>query len=237
MYSTLTIVRYPKLLGIAGFISMAIFRVPLLFNKQISFWKLMGCGKNGTFDIYPDWRQWAILTVHNAIPEKQVIPVYGGFIHQWFHFFGCEIFTITLEAMEGHGSWDGKPVFGDLAKQTDYNGLIAVLTRATIRLNKLSSFWKNVNSVAQRMADAPGFITSVGIGEVPWIKQATFSVWESKEHMKQFAYKMQEHAAVIKATRKENWYSEDMFVRFKPIAVSGTLNGINPLAGKVGSNK
>jgi hypothetical protein len=60
---TLTIARYPKWLGWAGFLSMAIFRLPLALHKEISFRKLMGSGKNGTFDIVPDWRQWAVLLV------------------------------------------------------------------------------------------------------------------------------------------------------------------------------
>jgi heme-degrading monooxygenase HmoA len=67
------------------------------------------------------------------------------------------------------------------------------------------------------MATAPGFITSVGIGEVPFIKQATFSIWESKEQMRSFAYKLPLHKEVIKKTHQEKWYSEDMFTRFKVI--------------------
>ncbi len=67
------------------------------------------------------------------------------------------------------------------------------------------------------MASAPGFQTSFGIGEVPWIKQATFSIWSSKADMKAFAYQMHEHATVIAKTRKEKWYSEDLFMRFKPL--------------------
>ena len=49
--------------------------------------------------------------------------------------------------------------------------------------------------------------------------------------MKNFAYQMKEHTEVIRKTRKENWYSEDMFVRFKPLKISGTIKGINPLEG------
>ena len=78
------------------------------------------------------------------------------------------------------------------------------------------------------MSGANGFITSIGIGEVPWIKQATFSIWESKEQMRQFAYKMKEHAEVVKKTHQEKWYSEDMFVRFKPLKSTGSLNGKLP---------
>ncbi len=172
----------------------------------------MGCGKNGTFDKNPDWNQWAILTVGEN-PSANTIP----FINNWFNLFKAEVSTLTLQPIEGHGTWDGKEVFGKLPKQSDYEGSIAVLTRATIRLSKLKSFWSNVDRVAQQMNGAQGLITSVGIGEVPFLKQATLSVWESKEHMKNFAYKMHEHADVIRKTKKENWYSEEMFVRFIPL--------------------
>lgn len=226
MVTRLTIVRYPKWMGWAGLISMALFRLPLWWQKKSDFWKLMGSGRNGSFDKIPDWRQWALMEVWNVEVVHQQHP---AFIEQWWRFFGCEKWTVLLKPLEGHGLWDGKEVFGALPKQSDYNGTIAILTRATIRFNRLSRFWKEVDSVAEKMSTAPGFILSVGIGEVPWIKQATFSIWESKEAMKQFAYGMQEHAAVVRKTRQENWYSEELFVRFQIIENEGSLRGINPL--------
>ncbi len=239
MNCIITIVRYPGYSGFGGFLSMALFRLPLVFNKRISFWKLLGCGKNGTFDIHPDWRQWGILTVtaeQSIGYDNQSISyqlLYGSFISWWWKFCRCETYTIILKPIEGYGTWDHKAIFGTLPRQTDYEGVIAVLTRATIRLKRLKNFWQNVGQVSSRMKAAPGLITSVGIGEVPWIKQATFSVWQSKELMKQFAYKMQEHQKVIYKTRKENWYKEEMFVRFKIVTSFGTLDGNNPLAGKL----
>jgi hypothetical protein len=221
---------------------MAIFRLPLLLNRKMAFWKLMGSGKNGSFDKTPDLRQWAIICSYHdfdlAFLDQQLNiknhdlllkQVYGSVIAGWWHFWGCEKWTIVLDAIEGHGSWDGKEVFGKLPKNTDYNGQIAILTRATIRLNKLKHFWKNVAPVANRLNESKGFICSFGIGEVPWVKQATFSIWESKTAMRDFAYKMQEHATVIQKTKKENWYSEEMFVRFKLIASLGSLKGVDPI--------
>jgi len=172
----------------------------------------MGCGKNGTFDKHPDWNQWVILLVH-----KDSSPVIPAFINRWIHFFKAQVSTLTLQPIEGHGTWDGKEAFGKLPKQTDYEGSIAVLTRATIRLNKLKAFWSNVDGVAKQMAGADGLITSLGIGEIPFVKQATLSVWNSKTDMKNFAYKMHEHADVIRKTKKEDWYKEEMFVRFIPV--------------------
>lgn len=140
---------------------------------------------------------------------------------------------MELEPIEGHGTWDQKAVFGNLPKQTAYEGPICVLTRATIRLSQLGRFWSHVDAIAGQMAGAKGFITSIGIGEVPWIKQATFSIWDSKTAMKEFAYKMQEHASVIKKTYQEKWYSEDMFIRFRPIKSTGSLKGRLPFEIKL----
>ncbi len=217
-------------------LSMALFHFPLWFNKRLSFYKLMGSGKNGTFDKSPDWQQWAILTVQAAElaagkpgerpSQRQLL---GGFINGWLNFFKCESYQLLMEAIESHGYWDGKRSFGELPAKSDYEGAVAILTRATIRLNKLKYFWENVAPVANEMRVAKGFLFSAGVGEVPWIKQATFSVWQCKEDMKAFAYGMKVHTEVIQKTRKQNWYSEDMFTRFRIVNTSGTLRGVNPL--------
>ncbi len=187
----------------------------------------MGSGKNGTFDKRPDWQQWAIFQVGN-LPENlssETLPakLYGSFITAYWKLFRCKTITYLLQPIEGHGLWSGKKPFGELPRKTDYEGEIAVLTRATIRRKKLDRFWSHVGAVAQRMAGAEGFITSYGIGEVPYIQQATFSIWQSKEAMRQFAYKLPEHAEVVKKTHTENWYSEDLFVRFKILHQQGSL--------------
>lgn len=234
MPATLTIIRYRKRHVPFALLAMAVHHIPFWFNPKATFYKLLGCGKNGTFDKHPDWQQWGILAVH---PEQLVTSnsslkeLYGQFIYAWLKFFKCEICTFYLEAIEGHGKWDGKECFGKLPKSSEYHGPIAVLTRATIRLSQLAAFWKNVGGVANQMNTANGFITSIGVGEMPYVKQATFSVWQSKDCMKAFAYQMKEHAEVIRKTRKENWYSEDMFVRFIPLKVTGTIRGKHPLEG------
>jgi hypothetical protein len=235
MTVSLTIVRYKKRFIPFAILSMAVFRIPLLFRSGISFWKLMGCGNNGTFDMNPDWQQWGLLSVHRKTAAGNPAFIlsknlYGRFINNWWSFFNCEVYTILLEPTQSHGYWNGKQPFGAPSKSNSREGAIAVLTRATIRIGRLKSFWKNVPAVAGKIAGADGFISSVGIGEWPFIRQATFSVWKSKECMQDFAYKMNEHADVIKKTKAENWYSEELFARFKIIAVKGTIKGQDPLA-------
>ena len=248
MQVSLSIIRYRKRYILFAFLAMLIFRLPLWLNKSNSFFKLLGCGKNGAFDKKPDLCQWGILTVLSSGFEVRGLKfdvrglkeengsltreLHGRFISNWFRLFKCEIWTVLLEPVEGHGLWDGKKVFGVLPNNSLHEGRIAILTRATIRLSKLKYFWQNVAPVAKTMNSAKGFISSVGIGEIPWIKQATFSTWENKEDMKAFAYGMKVHSEVIKKTREQQWYSEEMFVRFKITGSMGTIHGINPLEGK-----
>ncbi len=226
MLVSLTIVRYPKYYIPIAFISMAILRLPLFFSKS-TFWKLLGCGKNGTFDINPDLQQWGMLAVWNNKDDFEAFQK-NAFIWKWWKIFANEQWTMLCVPYESHGKWDGKEPFGNPSPDRDYRGTIAVLTRATIRLSKLSGFWKNVPFVASTINNAEGFITSLGIGEVPFLRQATFSVWNSLEDVKKFAYRQREHAEVIKKTHAENWYSEELFARFIPLETFGTIKGVNP---------
>ncbi|MBV9988881.1 MAG: hypothetical protein JO301_14475 [Chitinophagaceae bacterium] len=136
-----------------------------------------------------------------------------------------------MQPVEGHGSWDGQQCFGELPRQSGYKEQIAVLTRATIRTGKLRRFWKHAAQAAPAPG-IPGYRGSIGIGEMPWIKQATFSIWESSQHLKAWAYQSAAHSDVIRKTRSENWYSEEMFVRFAIRSVAGTIRGENPLERK-----
>jgi hypothetical protein len=238
MEVTLTIIRYPKRFSFFGLSAMGLHRIAFWLNPGISFFKLLGCGKNGGFDKHPDWQQYGILSVHKTRADEQssdhdqvIAGLYGAFISGWIKLFGCEKWTVFLEPVQGHGTWDGKQPFGPLRRDGQLDGTVAILTRATIRFSKLKAFWGNVNGVGARMADAAGLVTSIGIGEIPFIKQATFSIWESTDAMKQFAYQLREHTEVVRKTRQEDWYSEELFVRFRPLRSLGSLRGTDPLKG------
>ena len=96
MYVRLSIVVYPNWFGWAGFLSMALFRFPLWLSKGLRFWKLMGTGKNGTFDKNPDWKRWAVLEVYDT---PTVTP---SFITWWWKMFKTTNTVYELEPIEGH---------------------------------------------------------------------------------------------------------------------------------------
>jgi hypothetical protein len=48
--------------------------------------------------------------------------------------------------------------------------------------------------------------------------------------VRDFAYALGPHAAVIGRTRKEGWFGEECFARFVPYASAGSWDGTDPLA-------
>jgi hypothetical protein len=108
---------------------------------------------------------------------------------------------------------------------------MAVLTRASIRWRKAPRFWQYVEPTSAALAHAVGVRAAIGLGELPLVRQATFSVWESAQAMQEYAYKDVKHREVIVLTRREKWYAEELFARFQVLGGNGTLDGVDPLAG------
>jgi hypothetical protein len=229
MIVSLTIVRYRTTLIPLALFAMAVHRLSISRQKGCTFWKLLGSGKSGTFDLKPDWQQWGLLAVWD---DQSSFDVFyrQSFIANWWRRFTTEQWTILLSPMQSRGQWDGKEPFGK-PNESINSEPVAVLTRATIRLKKLKAFWAHVDGVSHMMAAAPGYITSFGIGEAPFYRQSTFSIWRNLDDVKGFAYRSKEHAEVIKKTRDDDWYSEELFARFKIIDAFGTLHGADPLKG------
>ena len=224
MIAALTITKFRGLSIPFAFLGMAILRLPLWLNRNCRFWKLMGSGKDAQVDLAPDFKHWAIITTWDN--EEDCDKFYASsFSIKWFRFFGYEEFTILLKPLSSHGLWSGKEPFKSNVNHKIDQGRIAVITRAKIRFSKLKEFRQNIKRAADQMRISDGFILSAGVGENPFLDQATFSIWENAESMKNYAYKSFDHADIIKLTRERQWYSEDLFARFEILKMEGIFNG------------
>lgn len=188
------------------------------------FAKLLGTGTGRTFTPRDaDARQWAILAVWED--EEQAEHFRAGSIVRAWGRISNEHAAVTLRPISSHGSWSRREPFGSPTPRRTERP-VAAITRARITWRGNRRFWRAVPPVTSSLHQAPGLISAIGIGEAPIGLQGTFSLWESDEALRVFAYRDRPHTDVIDRTRKEQWYAEELFARFEVIRATGVLRGI-----------
>lgn len=193
--------------------------------QGLQFYKIMGSGREPGFNPLPDWEVYALLCVwESEKAANQFFTIARIFLRYRAH--SSEQWTVFLKTRQAKGLWSGTNPFTPSEDLNLTNPLVAVITRATIRTSKLVKFWRYVPT-SQRpiLAGCNGLIFTKGIGEVPLLQMATFSLWENMESLKKFAYHTPEHQVAIQKTRLLDWYKEEMFVQFQPYRSEGTWGG------------
>ncbi|PZX57050.1 hypothetical protein LV84_02181 [Algoriphagus ratkowskyi] len=188
------------------------------------FFKLLGSGGGNGFSKSLNVNVYALHCVweseQNATDFFELSDTFSE-----FKIKSAEIFYIFLKAVKAHGLWDGTNPYE--LQNLSPNGPVVVITRARIKLKFLLKFWRHVPSLGRKVSQAEGSIFSIGIGEYPWFMQATFSIWDSYEAMRAYAYGSPLHMEVIKNTRELGWYSEELFANFIPYKTVGKWNELD----------
>jgi hypothetical protein len=180
----------------------------------LSFFKLLGSGAENGFSIRPNFGTYALLGVWDAEADAdRFFQKHPAFQH--YRSLAASWQTIYMRNTAAHGAWDGQNPF-QTADAFDPTEPVAVITRATIRRRHLWRFWRFVPSVSRDVENRPGLRLAIGIGELPLLQQATFSLWDSGRQMLDYAYRRPEHSAMVRKTRELGWYKEELFARFKP---------------------
>lgn len=188
------------------------------------FYKLMGSGKGAGFNPFPDWSVYSLLQVWEEEAAAEAFFEKAELMQRYRkHTTDC--WTIYMKNIKAQGAWSGGNPFIPSTELDAANPHLAIITRATIKLSKLYTFWKYVPTSERPIKNNTGLIYTKGIGEVPVIQMATFSIWKDLASLQQFAYESSEHREAIRKTRTLKWYKEELFSRFQPYRSVGKWEG------------
>jgi hypothetical protein len=229
--TTFTLFHYPARNRIWAFAQMGFATPSLQRTPGLQFWKLLGTGHGSGFSLRPNWSRYGLLAVwENDEAARKFFAESDLMVRYRDH--ADEIWTVHLLALQARGAWSGVNPFLTAAERKT-EGPVAVLTRATIHWRRLRAFWREVPATSRALAQAEGRIASIGIGEAPFVRQATFSLWRNAADMQAFAYRTAEHQKAMRRTRAEKRYGE-LFARFIPVYSEGNWNGRDPLRATTG---
>jgi heme-degrading monooxygenase HmoA len=190
-------------------------------------YKLLSSGKED-FNPLPDWSVYGLLQIWDTETAAQEFFNSSKLIKK-YQKKSSEQWTIYMKCVTAKGEWSGRNPFRKSSALDDKNPLILVITRPTIKQRMLFKFWKYVPISQQPLVGNKGLNYTKGVGEVPFLQMATFSIWRDKTSLMDFAYNSGEHQKAIQITRQLDWYKEELFSRFQPYRSIGNWNGINPL--------
>lgn len=224
---TLTLFRFGTTASRAwAFAMMALARPPLARLPGLSFWKLCGAGSGAGFTPRLDMRTVAILCVWDNRADADAAlgdnPLFARYRDR-----SEDCRTLYLSPLSARGAWSGRTPFTPLPDTAD--GPFAVLTRATLRPRSFRNFWARVPGVSDAIAADPNVRFRIGLGEVPFLHQITFSIWPDLISMRAFAHQGGPHRAAIDAVRDGAWFREELYARFRVTGMDGAWDATHPI--------
>jgi hypothetical protein len=189
----------------------------------LAFSRVLGTGRGADTGPSADLRRTGLFAIWDA--ESDLDHFLAAPPQAWAEV--AERYDVRLRGIGGHGTWRGVAVLAGLERGA-HGGPIAVVTRADVRPAAWRRFRAAGPAVSSELDGAPGLLAVAGVGELPVGRLGTFSLWSSIDAVSAFA-RSPRHAEVVRRTRAERWYGEELFARFEPFGASGTWDGRDPL--------
>ncbi len=190
----------------------------------VRFMKMVGTGSAEGFNLAPNTAVWGLLAVWPSLEHARE-QVNGATPYRRYRDRADEALTLYLTATRAKGEWSGKQPF-DIEPDASAGRLTVALTRATVKPRHALSFWSRTPEIRAEIPEQPHLLFKIGMAEFPGVQQITFSIWDDFEAMRAFAYrKGGPHSKAIEAVRREGWFYEELYARFRVEAVEGSWSG------------
>lgn len=193
----------------------------------LQFFKPLGMGSGNGYQAWPNFEASGFFMVfdhfESALNFRKSSP-FADFLEK-----SSESYCVFMKPISSRGSWSGFDSWGVGDISQYHQGPICSLTRATLKPEFLYRFWKMVTPISQDQKNYKGLLFSQGVGEIPLVEQATFTIWESKSDMEEFS-RNTFHGEAVKEVYRLGGFKEQMFTRFAPVLSEGSWNGKDPLS-------
>ena len=206
---------------ISGILRLMFARLWLWSTPGLEFFKHMGSGRNGGFSFRPSGTHQALYCVFKDLTSAEKFYT-SSKLMQWYRAHANEFFSVKLKTYSIKGQWSG--FIPQITTDTPISGPIVSITRASIKPLNCLEFWSKEPAAETSLEKTAGCIIAAGIGEAPFFRQATFTIWESQAAMDQYA-RQGAHQDAIRASMNGNYFSESMFSRYQPFDAFGSWKG------------
>ncbi len=190
--------------------------------------KVMGSGHGGGFSLRPSATHQGLICTFSHLDWAQ--KFLASPMVESYHSRARECWMGVLAVQSARGHWDKQAwqasspqALGEHTPVSE-SAPFAVLTRASIVPTKAMAFWRYAPAAQADLGHAPGCLLAMGLGEVPLVRQCTFSLWEDTAAMLQYAHQGA-HQTASAAAYKHQFFSESLFVRMQVLQMAGHWQG------------
>ena len=205
-----------------GYARFVIGRLAMRHVRGLVMSKVMGSGDGGGFGLKPSSSRQALFCLFTD--EDSADAFLKSPIAQAYAQRAQEFCSAKLRAYSCRGAWSGQSIAVTARPPDSGSGPIATLTRASIRPMSARRFWRMQPASEVSLSQASGCLLATGVGEAPFFRQATFSLWANTAAMDAYA-RTGAHLAAIRAAHEGAFFSESMFARFVPLELVGRWRG------------
>ncbi len=203
-----------------GYARFVIGRFIMRGVPGLVMYKVMGSGDGGGFGLRPSSSRQALFCLF--ADEGCADAFLKSSTAHRYEQRSREFCSAKLRAYACRGTWSGQAIA--VTATAPEEGPIATLTRASIRPTRALRFWRMQPASEVSLNAASGCLMATGVGEAPFFRQATFSLWTNTAAMDAYA-RTGAHLAAIRAAHEGAFFSESMFVRFVPYSLTGSWRG------------